>query len=76
MMSYIKQIGEKILDTIQSKNISVVTLSKESGYSVKDLYRLVNGNLILPPNGLERIADILGIPVEELIYVEKGDYIT
>lgn len=44
---------------MRDNNISVKELSQKSGYTVRDLYKLVTGELTLSSDEMERIMDIL-----------------
>ncbi len=49
------EIGQIMRDN----NISVKELSQKSGYTVRDLYKLVKGEFTPSPDELKRIMDIL-----------------
>ena len=44
---------------MRDNNISVKELSQKSGYTVRDLYKLVKGEFTPSPDELKRIMDIL-----------------
>lgn len=62
-----KVIGRNIRLIMKRKNIDTCRLQELSGYSEWDIWRILNGILILDTNDIKELADILEAPVEELI---------
>lgn len=61
----------KIGSFIKSKNVeqnkSIQSLAEESGYSTKDIGKILDGRLFLSPKQIEEIAGILDLDINEMI---------
>lgn len=66
-MKSLEELREYINTLIKQNNISYNDFAKLLGYTHNDIERLLSGELLLPPNELERIANIFGITKEELL---------
>lgn len=66
-MDTLEVIGRNIRVIMKRKNIDICRLQELSGYSKWDIYRILNGILILDTNDINQLADILKVPVYDLI---------
>ena len=48
-------------------NISLNSFAEHLGYSIKDVWNVIEGKLLIPPVELEKIANFLGTTKNELI---------
>ena len=64
-MRYQKQIGQFFLRQLANKQISLQEVATRTGYSTKDIQRIVLGLLILPPDEYKRICDACDIDYED-----------
>lgn len=60
-------IGEKIKSLRKESKMTQPELAKKIGISVPTLQRYENGVTELKPSMVNKIADILGVPVEDLV---------
>ena len=67
MKKITRNIGIGIYSELKSKNISVEEAAMLFGYSVRDMYRLIEGRLFISPKALEEIAGKLDTRVDLLI---------
>ncbi len=49
------------------QNKSIQSLAEESGYSTKDIGKILDGRLFLSPKQIEEIAGILDLDINEMI---------
>ena len=52
-------------------NISLDSFAKHLGYSIKDVWNVIEGKVIIPPVELEKIAGLLETTKSELINCES-----
>lgn len=60
-------IGSFIKLKMMEQNKSIQSLAKESGYSIKDIGKIIDGRLFLSPKQIEEIANVLELNVDEII---------
>ena len=75
MANAIRKIGINIRMCMQEANISYESFAKHFGYSVKDVWNVMEGKVIIPPVELEKIADFLNTTKSELINKESDSLI-
>ena len=66
-MDTLEVIGRNIRAIMERKNIDACRLQELSGYCEWDICRILNGILILDANDINQLADILKVPVDDLI---------
>lgn len=71
MASIGRKLGVNIFTLMQDSGISHEELAKKLNYTVRDMYRVIEGRLMLPPIEIERIAKILGKTKSELLNYES-----
>lgn len=65
-----RKIGVNIFTLMQNSGISREELASKLNYSYRDVCRILEGKLMLPPIELRKIADFFGITKSELLYYE------
>jgi len=70
-MSLIENLRKSIYELIKKNNMTCQEFGDALGYSVSDVDRILFGEVLLPPEELERIAELFGITMRELIYYQK-----
>ena len=65
-----RKIGVNIFTLMQNNGLSREILAEKLNYSYRDMCRILEGKLMLPPVELERIADFFGKTKKELMNYE------
>lgn len=60
-------IGNNINLELKKQSIERSDFANELGFSLVDVYRLIEGRLFVPPTHLLKISEILGITKEQLM---------
>ena len=66
-MNDFHKIGSFIKLKMMEQNKSIQSLAEESGYSTKDIGKILDGRLFLSPKQIEEIAGILDLDINEKI---------
>ena len=66
-MNDFHKIGSYIKLKMMEQNKSIQSLAEESGYSTKDIGKILDGRLFLSPKQIEEIAGILDLDINEMI---------
>ena len=66
-MNDFHKIGSFIKLKMMEQNKSIQSLAEESGYSTKDIGKILAGRLFLSPKQIEEIAGILDLDINEMI---------
>ena len=66
-MNDFHKIGSFIKLKMMEQNKSIQSLAEESGYSTKDIGKILDGRLFLSPKQIEEIANVLELNVDEII---------
>lgn len=66
-MNDFHKIGSFIKLKMMEQNKSIQSLAEESGYSTKDIGKILDGWLFLSPKQIEEIAGILDLDINEMI---------
>lgn len=66
-MNDFHKIGSFIKLKMMEQNKSIQSLAEESGYSTKDIGKILDGRLFLSPKQMEEIAGILDLDINEMI---------
>ena len=66
-MNDFHKIGSFIKLKMTEQNKSIQSLAEESGYSTKDIGKILDGRLFLSPKQIEEIAGILDLDINEMI---------
>lgn len=66
-----RKLGINIRTYMLEANISLDSIAKHLGYSIKDVWNVIEGKIIIPPVELEKIAGLLETTKSELINRES-----
>lgn len=66
-----RKIGVNIFTLMQNAGISREDLAKKLNYSYRDMCRILEGKLMLPPAEVRKIAELFGKTKQELIHYES-----
>lgn len=70
-----RKLGENISTCIQEADISLDSFAKHLGYSMKDVWNVIEGKVIIPPAELDKMASILKTTKSELINHESDSLV-
>ena len=70
-----RKIGVNIFTLMQNAGISREELAEKLDYSYRDMCRVLEGKLMLPPIEIKRIADLFGMTKKELINYEVDKFV-
>lgn len=70
-----RKIGVNIFTLMQNAGISREELAEKLDYSYRDMCRVLEGKLMLPPIEIKRIADLFGMTKKELINYEADKFV-
>ena len=62
-----RKLGVNIRTCMLEANISLDSFAKHLGYSMKDVWNVIEGKVIIPPVELDKIASLLKTTKSELI---------
>lgn len=68
-----RKLGANIFTIMQSSGISREDLAQKINYTYRDVCRMIEGKLILPPIELSRIADVLGTTKADLMNLNSDN---
>ena len=63
----LRKIGQNIEKAIKEKDYDIASLSSKIGLSQCDLTKAIEGRLLLPPNVIKRLANLLDVSVKDLL---------
>ena len=66
-----RKLGVNISTCMLEDNISIDSFAKHLGYSIKDVWNVIEGKVIIPPVELDKIASLLKTTKSELINRES-----
>ena len=66
-----RKLGVNIFTLMQNSGISCEDLAKNLNYSYRDMYRILEGRLMLPPTEIRKIAEFFGKTKSELLHYES-----
>lgn len=67
-----RKIGQNIMLEMMNNGLSFEEMSSKSKYSINDLYRIVDGTLLLSSDDMKYIASLLGVAPDKII-IERSD---
>jgi transcriptional regulator with XRE-family HTH domain len=73
MARTVRKLGVNLFSLMQEAGISREEFAKKLNFSFRDICRVTEGKLLLPPRELSRIAEALGTTVSE-ISNKEADY--
>ena len=70
-----RKLGVNISTCMLEANISPDSFAKHLGYSIKDVWNVIEGKVIIPPVELDKIASFLKTTKSELINHESDNLV-
>lgn len=70
-----RRLGVNISTCMLEANISLDSFAKHLGYSIKDVWNVIEGKVIIPPAELDKMASILKTTKSELINHESDSLV-
>lgn len=70
-----RKIGVNIFMLMQNAGMSREELAEKLSYSYRDMCRILEGKLMLPPAEVRKIADLFGKTKQELIHYESKKFV-
>ena len=70
-----RKLGVNIMTSMQTSKVDLDSFAEQLGYSVKDVWNIIEGKVVIPPSDLERIASLLGTTKKDLIDRESDSLI-
>jgi len=70
-----RKLGVNIRTSMQTSKVELDSFAEQLGYSVKDVWNIIEGKVVIPPSDLERIANLLGTTKKDLIDRESDSLI-
>ena len=65
-----RKLGVNIFTLMQNAGFSREDLAEKLNYSYRDMCRILEGRLMLPPAEIGKIADLFGIAKREVLHYE------
>ena len=70
-----RKLGVNIMTSMLTSKVDLNIFAEQLGYSVKDVWNIIEGKVVIPPSDLERIASLLGTTKKDLIDRESDSLI-
>ena len=70
-----RKIGVNIFTLMQNAGLSREELATKLSYSYRDMCRILEGKLMLPPVEVKRIAEFFGKTKQELLHYEADKFV-
>jgi hypothetical protein len=70
-----RKLGVNISTCMLEANISLDSFAKHLGYSIKDVWNVIEGKVIIPPVELDKMACLLKTTKNELINHEPDSFV-
>lgn len=70
-----RKLGVNIRTCMLEANISLDSFAEHLGYSMKDVWNIIEGKIIIPPVELDKIASLLKTTKNELINRESDSLV-
>lgn len=70
-----RKIGVNIFTLMQNAGMSREELAEKLNYSYRDMCRILEGKLMLPPIEVKRIAAVFGKTKQELLHYEAVKFV-
>ena len=70
-----RKIGVNIFTLMQNAGISREDLAEKLNYSYRDMCRILEGKLMLPPAEVRKIAEFFGKTKQELVHYEADRFV-
>ena len=72
-MNLVEGLRKSINELMDKNNISRRDFANSLGYSVTDVDRILYGDVLIPPVEIERIANLFGMTMDELIHYQDRE---
>lgn len=66
MVNFSRKLGVNIYECMSQKGVSPEEFAEKLCYSVKDVWNIIEGKVVIPPIVMDRIVDALGMTKKEL----------
>lgn len=76
MSNTARKIGVNIFTLMQNAGMSREDLAEKLNYSYRDMCRILEGKLMLPPAELRKIAEFFGKTKRELLRYEVSSFVS
>lgn len=70
-----RKLGVNIFTLMQNSGISREDLAEKLNYTYRDMCRILEGKLMLPPVEIEKIAELFGKTKKELLSYEADKFV-
>jgi transcriptional regulator with XRE-family HTH domain len=70
-----RKLGVNIFTLMQNSGISREDLAEKLNYTYRDMCRILEGKLMLPPIEIEKIAELFGKTKKELLSYEADKFV-
>ena len=70
-----RKIGVNIFTLTRNAGISREELAEKLNYSYRDMCRILEGTLMLPPAEIRKIAEFFGITKQELLHYKADKFV-
>ena len=70
-----RKIGVNIFTLMQNAGMSREELAEKLNYSYRDMCRVLEGKLMLPPAEVRKIADLFGKTKQELMHYKSEKFV-
>ena len=70
-----RKLGVNIYALMQNSGISREDFAKKLEYTYRDVCRIIEGKLMLPPMEISKIAEVLGTTKQELLHYEAEGFV-
>ncbi|WP_294785737.1 helix-turn-helix transcriptional regulator [uncultured Eubacterium sp.] len=70
---YNEPVAKNIAEVIASNGLKQIYIAEKAGYSPQELNDMLNGRRLIKANDIARISTALGVDVNRLYGIEKGE---
>ena len=67
MANLYRKIGANVYSFMQKANITPEEIAEKMSYSIKDVWNVIEGKVMIPPAEIRKMAMMLGVTKEELL---------
>lgn len=70
-----RKLGANIFTLMQNSGISREDFARKMNYTYRDVCRVIEGKLMLPPIEISRVAEVLGTTKKDLLHHEVDGFV-
>ena len=70
MANLYRKIGVNVYTFMQKAKLTPKELAEKMSYSLKDIWNVIEGKVMIPPEEIKRLASMLGVSGEDLVNKE------